>query len=240
MPEGVVEHELCGRGRAVLGRLRKTRWKQDEEAGSRGRRALAMHRWIYRSVIGPAERGECLGLASPTQRCCWHAARGRLEGGCLGTGWRRSAGRAGPWYAGNVFGGTPGEGVAPAEMEIAVSPKHASRGSKQQCYMAVSKCFKQEKKRNLTALWSQRAARLCSKTSTEVKATCTNASCTKWVTTMSLRVHHEECHVAMVGVKLMLSGNARVVITLRIASICEGRHVIGVRPLRSPEFVLWV
>ena len=105
----------------------------------------------------------------------------------------------------------------PAEMEIAVSPKHASRESKQQCYVAVSECFKQEKKKNnLTALWSQRAARLSSKTSTEVKATCTNTSCTKWVTTMSLRVHHEECHVAMVGVKLMLSGNARVVITLRI------------------------
>ena len=55
----------------------------------------------------------------------------------------------------------------------------------------------------------------------------------KGVTTMSPRVHHEKCHVAITEVMIMLSGNARVVIAFRIVnaerviSICEGRRVVG-------------
>lgn len=50
---------------------------------------------------------------------------------------------------------------------------------------------------------------------------------------MSSRVHHEVRHVAITEVKVMLSGNARVVVTIRIVnaervvSICEGRRVVG-------------
>jgi hypothetical protein len=50
---------------------------------------------------------------------------------------------------------------------------------------------------------------------------------------MSPRVHHEKCHVAMSEVKVMLSGNARIVVGFRIVnaerivSVCEGRCVVG-------------
>ena len=50
---------------------------------------------------------------------------------------------------------------------------------------------------------------------------------------MSPRVHHEVRHVAITEVKVMLSGNARVVVTIRIVnaervvSICKGRRVVG-------------
>jgi hypothetical protein len=55
----------------------------------------------------------------------------------------------------------------------------------------------------------------------------------KGVATMSPRVHHEECHVAISEVKIMLSGNARVVVGFRVVnaecvvSIHEGRRVVG-------------
>ena len=49
---------------------------------------------------------------------------------------------------------------------------------------------------------------------------------------MSPRVHHEECHVAISEVKIMLSGYARVVVGFRVVnaervvSIHEGRRVV--------------
>ena len=50
---------------------------------------------------------------------------------------------------------------------------------------------------------------------------------------MSPRVHHEKCHITISEVKVMLSGNARVVIGFRIidaervVSVYKGRYVVG-------------